>query len=218
VDVLRVPIALTCLLLAGCSGSSAPPPAPSPSASEAPSARPAPAGPGDVDGDGQADTVTVTSTAVNVALSGGGSVSALLVDTDVPQVAVSGLYDVDGDGRAEVFVETARGASTSFVQFYRYDGKELAEVTYDGGHVRLGIGGSVTHGEGFSCPGDGTLVERRAETLNGTAYTIRTRTFRLTGHALTLLDETSATATSLDDPRVGAAYQVDCGSVGEGGS
>ena len=91
-------------------------------------------------------------------------------------------------------------------------------MTYDGGHVRLGIGGTVTHGEGFSCPGDGTLLERRAETLNGTAYTIRTRTFRLTGHTLTLVDETSATATSLDDPRVGAAYQVDCGSVGEGGS
>lgn len=218
--MLRPVLVLGCVLLAGCSGSSTPPPArsPSPAASETPAARPGAAAPGDVDGDGQADTVTVTSTAVNVALSGGGSVAAVLVDADVPQVSVSGLHDVDGDGRAEVFVETARGASTSFVQIYRYDGTTLAEVTSEGGHLRLGIGGSVMHGEGFSCPGDGTVVVRRAETLNGTAYTIRVRTYRLSGHSLTLVDESTATATSLDDPRVGAAFQVDCGSVGEGGS
>ena len=216
--MLRALPVLACVLLSGCTGSSTPAPSPAPVASASPSATPGPAAPGDVDGDGQADTVTVTSTAVNVALSGGGSVAALLVDTDVPQVSVSGLHDVDGDGRAEVFVETARGASTSFVQLYRYDGKQLTEVTSEDGHVRLGIGGTVTHGEGFSCPGDGTLVVRRAETLNGTAYTIRVRTYRLTGHTLTLLGETTATATSMEDPRVGAAFQVDCGSVGEGGS
>ena len=216
--MLRAVLVPALALLAGCSGSSTPAPAPSPSPAPSASAGPATAAPGDVDGDGQADTVTVTSTAVNVALSGGGSVAAVLTATDVPQVAVSGLHDVDGDGRAEVFVETARGASTSFVQIYRYDGTQLAEVTQDGERVLLGIGGSVTHGEGFSCPGDGTLVVRRAQTLNGTAYTIRVRTYRLTGHSLTLVDETTATATSMDDPRVGAAFQVDCGSVGEGGS
>jgi hypothetical protein len=171
-----------------------------------------------VDGDGKADEVTVTSTAINVALSGGGSVAAVLTGTDVPQVSVSGLHDVDGDGRAEVFVETSRGASTSFVKLYRYDGRTLAEVTHDGEPVLLGIGGTVTHGEGFSCPGNGTLVLRKAETLNGTAYTLQERTYRLTGHTLTLVGETTATAASMEDPRVGVAFQVDCGSVGEGGS
>jgi hypothetical protein len=174
--------------------------------------------PGDVDGDGAVDTVTVTPTLVSVRLTRGGVVSAPVVESDLPQPALSGLFDVDGDGRAEVFVETARGASTAFVQLYRYDGRVLQEVTYDGGRQRFGIGGSVTHGEGFSCPGDGRLLVGQAETFNGSAYTVRTRTYRLEDSVLRLVGETSVTAPSIEDPRVGAAYQVACGSVGEGGS
>ena len=174
--------------------------------------------PGDVDADGEVDAIAVSATAVTVTLSGGRRVTAPVVGSDLPQPVVSGLFDVDGDGGAEVFVETARGASTAFVQLFHYDGRSLYEVTYDGGHQRFGIGGTVTHGEGFSCPGDGRLVVRRAETFNGTAYTVRTRTYRLVGPVLELVDETSVTAPSMEDPRVGAAYQVDCGSVGEGGS
>ena len=207
------------LLLAGCTEASTPASSPAPRApSASPADSPRPAVPGDVDGDGTVDEVGVSATTVTVSLSSGGRVVAPVVGSDVPQPAVSGLFDVDDDGRAEVFVETARGASTAFVQMFRYDGKALYEVTYDGGHQRFGIGGSVTHGEGFSCPGDGRLLVHRAETFNGTAYTVRTRVYRLVEAVLRLEGETTVTAPSMEDPRVGAAYQVDCGSVGEGGT
>lgn len=213
--MLRVLIPLL-VLTAACSGSSTPAARPAPSPS--PSTSPQSAAAGDVDGDGKPDVVTVTTSAVQVKLSRGGTVLSGLVDTDTPQPVLSGLADVDGDGRSEVFVETARGAAVSFVQMYRYGGKDLNEVTFKGGHIRLGIGGTVTHGEGFSCPGNGVLVVRRAETLNGTGYTLRTRTFALAGDALKLQKETTVTAPSLEDERVSIAFQVDCGTVGEGGS
>jgi hypothetical protein len=220
------------LLVAACSGSSAAPTAltspatapaspspeapatPSAAASASPSAAPV-AAPGDVDGDGQADTVTVTTTTLTVALSGGRSVSAPIVGSDVPKPVVSGLADLDRDGRAEVWVETARGASTSFVQAYRYDGTKLSELTFAGGHIRFGIGGSVTHGDGFACTPEGHLVVTTAESDTGTSYRVRTRTFRVSGAALLLLSDRTTTAPSMEDRRVVAAYQVDCGSVGE---
>jgi hypothetical protein len=168
-----------------------------------------------VDGDGEADRVTVTAETLTVALSGGGTVNAPIVESDVPKPVVSGLHDLDLDGRNEIWVETARGASTSFVQAYRYDGTALAEVTYQGGHIRFGIGGSVTHGDGFACTDTGRLVVRTAESDDGTSFRVRTRTFRPAKATLVLEHETSVTAPSMDDPRVRAAYQVECGSVGE---
>jgi hypothetical protein len=223
------------LLLSGCSGSSATPtavtthatapatpsPSSSPEAAASPSAAPPSptpvplAAPGDVDGDGQADTVTVTATSVTVRLSGGGTVSAPIVEPDVPKPVVSGLQDLDRDGHAEIWVETARGASTSFVQVYRYDGTKLSELTFAGGHIRFGIGGSVTHGDGFACTDTGRLIVSTAESDDGTSYRVRTRTFRVSGATLVLVTDRNATAPSMDDPRVRAAYQVDCGPVGE---
>lgn len=155
------------------------------------------------------------ATKVTVALTTGGTVSAPIVDSDVPKPGVSGLADLDRDGRNEVWLETARGASTSFVQAYRYDGTALRELTFDGGHIRFGIGGSATHGDGFACTDDGRLVVTTAESDDGTTFLIRTRTYRVSGSTLERLVETTATATSMEDPRVRAAYQVDCGSVGE---
>ena len=211
-------LVLLVVLATACSGSSTPAAGPEPAPSPSPSYSPKPTAVGDVDGDGRTDVVTVTPASVQVQLSHGGALSAPLVDIDTPQPVLSGVADVDGDHRYELFVETARGVSASFVTIYRYDGHALREVTAAGSHIRLGLGGSITHGEGFSCPGDGSLVVRRAETLNGTGYTLRTRTYALAGNVLELRKETTATAPSIDDERVAAAFQVDCGSVGEGGS
>jgi hypothetical protein len=171
---------------------------------------------GDVDGDGRTDVVTVTPTAVEVQLSAGGTVSAPVVTARLAEPVLSGVADVDGDHRYEVFVVTARGPAEAFVTMYRFDGKALHEVSPAGTRIRLGIGGTITAGDGFSCPGDGTLVVRRAETLNGTGYTLRTRIYALEGNALALRKETTVTAPSIDDERVSKAFEVDCGSVGEG--
>jgi hypothetical protein len=188
-------------------------PVPSPPGSSAAAATGAT--PGDVDGDGGADTVTVTATTLAVALSGGGRATAPIVDAQVPP-RVSGLFDVDRDGHAEVFVETARGASTGFVQIYRYDGRSLRELTFDGAPIRFGIGGSVTHGDGFACTGSGQLVVRSAESDDGSTYRVRSRIFRISGASVQLQSDTTVTAPSMDDARVRQAYQVDCGAVGEG--
>ena len=208
-------LVLLVVLTSACSGSSTPTARPAATASPSPVASPRPAATGDVDGDGRTDVITVSAHAVEVRLSHGGTATARLVDPGTPQPVLSGVADVDGDHRYEVFVETARGPSASFVQMYRYDGKRLAEVTSGGKQIRLGIGGTVTHGEGFSCPGAGVVVVRRAESYNGTGYTLRTRTYALTGSVLVLRKETTVTAPSFDDPRVAVAFQVDCGSVGE---
>jgi hypothetical protein len=233
--VKRALLVVPILLAAACGGSSgghravatAPPPtpvieAPSPSpvassSAASPSASPPapPAAPGDVDGDGEADTETLTASRLTVSLSSGGTVSAPVVGADVPKPVVSGLHDLDHDGRNEVWIETARGASTSFVQAYRYDGKVLRELTYAGGHIRFGIGGSVTHGDGFQCTDAGRLIVSTAESDDGTSYRVHNVTYRVSGATLVRVLETSATASSMDDPQVRAAYQVDCGSVGE---
>ena len=227
----RALLVVPALLATACTGSSGGSPAAPPTTSPTPvvaAASPSPAAaspsavalakeaaPGDVDGDGRADEVTVTTTALSVTLSAGGTVSAPLVDADVPKPVVSGLHDLDRDGRNEVWVETGRGASTSFVQAFRYDGQSLQELTFEGGHIRFGIGGSVTHGDGFRCTANGQLLVSTAESDDGTSYRVRNVTYRVSGFTLVRLVETLATASSMEDPRVRAAYQVDCGSVGE---
>lgn len=198
-----------------------PSPAVSPSPTTAPTkaARPVPtalrtAAQGDVDGDGTVDEVTVDEN-LSVTLSGSGRTigSAFQADTS-PQP--SGSEDVDRDGRAEVFLRTGQGSSTSFLTPFRYDGRTFAPLTIGGEQAKLGIGGSATHGDGFSCTEQGRLVVRAARSDDGTTFTVTTTTYRVDGHRLVQTARSTATARSGDE-QVGAAYLVDCRSVGEGG-
>lgn len=199
------------------------PVAPTPSASPTPQApAPArvppprkPAAQGDVDGDGTVDEVVVGE-ALAVVLSGTGERIRSGFDADTsPQP--SGSEDVDRDGRAEVFLRTGQGSSTTFLTPFRWDGSTFAPLTLDGEQVQLGIGGGATHGQGFSCTEQGTLVVRSASSDDGTAFTVTTTTYRVAGHRLVQTGRTTAQAQGMDDPRVGEAYLVDCRSVGEGG-
>lgn len=174
-----------------------------------------PAAQGDVDGDGEPDVVTVGGR-LAVELSGEKRTVTSAFETDTSP-ARSGAEDVDRDGRAEVFLRTAQGASTTFLTPFRYDGKVLAPLTLHGQQARLGIGGSATHGDGFSCTEAGTLVVRSASSDDGTAFTVTETTYRIEGHRLVQTARSTTRAKGMDDPRVGAAYLVDCRSVGEGG-
>jgi hypothetical protein len=227
---------LVVLVLAGCSGSgdkatptpsfvlppvetTSPAPSPTPSATPSPTAsatpatRHVPALNGDVDGDGTKDSVRATAELLTVELSGGGTVTAPVHAESPRSPAVLGYADVDRDGRSEVFLETAEGASTQFATPYRYDGKALHELQLDDGPARLGIGGTVTHGDGFRCV-SGRLQVLSSDSQDGTTYTVHTDTYRLGTTELLLLSSSTKQAKA-GDPLVEASYQPDCGSVGD---
>lgn len=188
------------------------------SPSAVPSGRPTgPAAAGDVDGDGQPDEVTYDGDEAVVALSGGGRLRAsTAADIAADGPVTAGVEDLDRDGRAEVFVQVGQGSSTAFLVVLRFDGRTLAPLTVDGRPRLVAFGGSVTHGDGFSCTETGALVVRSATSEDGEAYALETVTYRVEGHALVETGRTSGTAAGQDDPAVAAAYVVDCRSVGEG--
>ncbi|MGB8652491.1 MAG: FG-GAP-like repeat-containing protein [Mycobacteriales bacterium] len=198
---------------------STPSPTASPTRSPAPSPTPTrrrPAVEDDVDGDGKADVIRTSATVLTVTLSGSGRTVTAPIHADAPGPAtLLGSADVDRDGYAELFVETAQGASTSFATPYRFDGTALRELQLDGGPARLGIGGSVTHGDGFRCTPAGLLEIRSAESPDGASYTVHTDSYRLDRQQLVLVRSATAKARE-GDPAVEASYTADCGSVGDG--
>ena len=239
---LLVTAAPVALLLAACSGTAKTPdaapsgdplptivattPAPTPTASATPTptASPTPtpghrvpAVDGDVDGDGKPDSVRTTATVLTVELSGSGTTVKAPIHADAPRSApVLGSKDVDRDGFAEIFIETAQGASTSFATPYRFDGKVLRELQLDAGPVRLGIGGTVTHGDGFTCTPTGLLEVRSADSSDGQSFTVHSTLYRL-GPTELILVSTSTSKAKQGDRAVEDSYNVNCGSVGEGG-
>lgn len=186
---------------------------PSPTPSATPTSRHVPALNGDVDGDGVKDAVRATAELLTVDLSSGGTVTAPVHAESPRSPAILGYADVDLDGRSEVFLETAEGASTQFATPYRFDGKALHEMQLDQGPARLGIGGSVTHGDGFRCV-SGRLQVLSSDSQDGTTYTVHVDTYRLGATDLVLLSSTTKQAKQ-GDPLVEASYQPDCGSVGD---
>jgi hypothetical protein len=170
----------------------------------------------DVDGDGEVDAITTSDGLLTVRLSGTGRTVTAVVTTEEPGAApVVGTADVDRDGRAEVFLRTGQGASTTFVTPYRFDGTTLRVVLLAGEQVQLGIGGSVTHGDGFRCTGDGLLEVSKAETEDGEAYTVAIETYRLRGDELVAV-RSSTTAARQGDLAVERAYTASCGTVDAG--
>lgn len=235
--LLAVPLALALTACSGGTPTIAPSPTPSPTVSATPSPTPSapptattsptptatttptrvkPAKDGDVDGDGTVDSVRATATLLTVELSGSGRTLTAPVHAEAPRAApVLGSSDVDRDGYAEVFLETAQGASTSFATPYRYDGTVLRELQLDGGPVRLGVGGSVTHGDGFRCTKAGQLEVRSAESPDGADFTVHVDLYRLTARELVLV-RSSTLHGAQGTPAVEASYNVQCSSVGDG--
>jgi hypothetical protein len=232
----RTLLVVPLLLVAGCSGSSdqatpeptatftlptpdatteAPTPTASPTPSPTATARTVPAADGDVDGDGQRDVIQPSATVLKVTLSSTGKVVTAPVHAESPRpAALLGTADVDRDGRAEIFLQTAEGASTEFATPYRFDGTSLKELQLDGGPARLGIGGSVTHGDGFRCLPSGLLEIRQAESTDGNTFTVRADRYAIVGVQLVLRSSSTGKGAQ-GSPSVESAYNADCGTVGD---
>jgi hypothetical protein len=205
---------------ASSSPTASPTPSATPSATASPTptatkARTIPAKDRDVDGDGKPDLIRATASLLSIELSGSGRTVTAPVHADSPRSpAVLGTADVDRDGYAEVFLETAEGASTQFATPYRYDGTTLREVQGEDGPARLGIGGSVTHGEGFQCGTSGLLEVRSADSQDGTNYTVHLTTYRIKVATLVFVS-TKTVQAKQGDAEVDKSYSVDCGTVGD---
>jgi hypothetical protein len=206
-----------------------PPAAPPASRPATPPARPAttPAGSlsGDVDGDGRRDTVRLGSGSLTtgrwdllVTLARGGTVTGTVNAEPQVRPALLGVVDADRDGDGEVFVRVGGGASTTAYTPYTLVEDGMAEVrTGDGAALRLLVGGSVTHGNGFACadldPAPGrelavlSVVSDEGTTFRGTRVTYRWRDDRVVELKRT------AYRGEQDDPAVRASYEIDCDSL-----
>ena len=209
---------------AASSGPSAPAPAttapvvkasPTPGLSAMPRVRRIPALDGDVDGDGQPDVVRVAGRTITVVLSGSGRLVSAPTGADGPATR-AGAVDVDRDGRSEVVLLVGHGASTASYALFRFDGRILARVDRASGPLVLLAGGTVTHGDGFSCTTNGRLVLRQATSNQGKVFHVVSTVLRLAGARAVVVSRSGYDGRQ-DDPRVHRAYAVDCGSVGEGG-
>jgi len=163
--------------------------------------------------------MNVAESTLTVTLSGSGRVLHADVDAGLDgsePAGAAGSRDVDRDGHAEIFVRVGQGASTVTLRAFRYDGTALRPIDRADGPLLLVIGGTVTHGDGFSCTDTGRLVVRSAESSDGRAFVVTTTTYRLSGSSAVRIARTTARATGADNPAVAAAYRVDCGPVGEG--
>lgn len=205
------------------------PPAAKPPVAKPPAARPSqpaakPRAANDVDGDGRSDTIRVLERSdslrtgtwdLRVTLAKGGTVTGVVSADPQVRPAVQGVADADLDGDGEVFVRTGGGASTTAYTPYTLVEDGMAEVrTNDGAALRLSVGGTVTHGDGFSCahvdPAAGrelvvlSVASDGGETYRGTRVTYRWRADRVD------VLSTKAFTGRHGDPAVEKSYEMDC--------
>jgi hypothetical protein len=173
------------------------------------------------------DTVTITNAGdpttwrVTARLTRSGTTSTSLQADAEP--LLKGIVDADGDGHAEVFLRTHAGASTEFMTPLRLVGTTLMVVRRGPGPAQLGAGGSVTHGDGFTCTDavrsragrellvyQGESTDAAGKTWDGTVTTYGWSGATLV--RLTSKHEHFSDART-DDPRVAPYYSVDCGSL-----
>jgi hypothetical protein len=134
-------------------------------------------------------------------------------DTGAPTIA--GSVDADRDGHAEIFVKVDAGASTQFWTIFKLAGKQIRQVTSQGRQVRLAVGGSVTHQDGFRCDGAQFVVV--GEGTNPPAYTSWTYerdTFAWSGAKLVRISKRTGQVTSNPPGNPPSAYSgVSCGGL-----
>ena len=177
----------------------------------------------DLDGDGKPDTVALvtawteaspdsTDSTVRADLSSGKSLTLSLHDTFDPSLEL--VADADGDKRDEIFIRVWLGASTEFWLIVALDGDRLVTVREKDApdDLRLAVGGSVTHGDGFECTVSPAGVHQfvvhsfQSTTLTDTVYDWQGKSLVRTGSRVTQFREDMR-----NDPTFQAYYNARCG-------
>jgi hypothetical protein len=183
---------------------------------------------GDVDGDGRQDraqllylggngpgnwelVMDMTSLGQQAVRFTGGRV--LPGNTAAPTIA--GSADAGRDGHAEVFVKVDSGASTQSWTIFKLAGRQIRQVTSQGRPVRLAVGGSVTHQDGFRCDGaQFVTVSEATEPPGYTRWTYERDTYAWSGAKLVLVSKRTGKVTSAQPGSPPAAYTgVSCGDL-----
>jgi hypothetical protein len=183
---------------------------------------------GDVDGDGRRDrarlvylggygpgnwelVVDMTTLGQQTVRFTGGPI--LPGNTAAPTIA--GSADADRDGHADIFVKVDSGASTQFWTIFKLVGRQIRQVTSQGRPVRLAVGGSVTHQDGFRCDGaQFVTVSEATEPPGYTTWTYERDTYAWSGAELVPVSKRTGRVASAQPGNPPAAYTgISCGDL-----
>lgn len=133
-------------------------------------------------------------------------------NTAAPTIA--GSVDADRDGHAEIFVKVDSGASTQFWTIFKLVGRHIVQVTIHGQPVRLAVGGSVTHQDGFRCNGTQFVTVHEEVGRNETTWSYERDTYTWQGSTLVFVSKQTGRITSAPAGNFPAAYSgVHCGNL-----
>jgi len=183
---------------------------------------------GDVDGDGRRDRARL----VYLGVYGPGNWELVADMTTLGQQAVrftggpvlpgntaaptiAGSADAGRNGHAEIFVKADSGASTQSWTIFMLAGRQIRQVTSQGRPVRLAVGGSVTHQDGFRCDGaQFVTVSEATEPPGYTTWTYERDTYAWSGAELVFVSRRTGQVTSARPGSPPAAYSgVSCGDL-----
>jgi hypothetical protein len=132
--------------------------------------------------------------------------------TDAPTIA--GAADADRDGHAEIFVKADSGASTQFWTIFKLVGRHIVQVTSQGQPVRLAVGGSVTHQDGFRCNGTQLVTVHEGVARNYTTWSYERDTYAWEGSTLVFVSKQTGQVTGAQPVSPPPAYSgVSCGDL-----
>jgi hypothetical protein len=133
-------------------------------------------------------------------------------NTAAPTIA--GSADADRDGHAEIFIKVSSGASTQSWIIFKLAGQRIRQVTSQGQPLRLAVGGSVTHQDGFRCNGAQFVTVSEATGPPYTTWTYKRDTYTWSGAELVPVSTRTGRVTSAQPGSPPAAYSgVSCGAL-----
>ena len=138
--------------------------------------------------------------------------SVLDMPPDGPVIV--GVADAAHDGGQELFVQVDRGCCTEFWTVFRLVNGHVRQMSMSGQPVRLGVGGSVTAGGGFSCEGRDLEVYGHQPGNTADTFLATRDTYRWVGAALVLASHQEKTIRGAPaDPELANYSGVSCAGL-----